>query len=1102
MQAFHPDVARRTSILIVTLVLLVAAMPLLAQVSRGTVTGTVTDPSGAVLSGATVSITHGGTGISRSTITNSSGIYRFDAVDLGMYSVSAQAAGFSTSRKTGVDVQAARTVEVDFALRVGQASQEVTVEASTAEVALQTSEQVRGGHISERAIGNLPLAGLDTLTLAQTVPGVVVSPNNNINQNGTMVFTINGQRPRSNNFMIDGVENNDISITGPAYTITNPDAVEEVTVQTANFSAEFGRAGGGVINQVTRSGTSSYHGTATYVYTGSAFKSLNYNQKIAGLKRPPRDIENIPSFSFGGPIKLPWLYNEKRKTFFFAAGQWDHEYGRASSNVRVPTGAGYAVLQPLAATCPNVALYLKVLGSLRGTSSTSNVNIAVPNAASSCTGTTRAGQVVQTGLFARVDASFALDNNHQIRIDHMPSEKQTMSFRWLYDKNSSGPSFNNLPGFDNGFNGITLGMAFTDTYMLNPHWTNEFRFNYGRIGFDFPFIAPDAFHATLPNYAVTGITGFGGATNIPQFRFANNWQYADVMTVVKGTHQLRFGADFLRQLARQRPPFNERGSLSYGSSTGVTNLANFIDDLGGSGTQNKLFGNSIYHPNLFRQSYFFQDSWKVMRDLTLNLGVRYENYGTPMNTFRIAAFTDYDPVNFGTPHKVKPDNNNFAPTVGFAWSPSGKLLGENKTVIRGGYQLSYDTQFNNLLSNIAGSTPNALGGTIVSSNTTANPRGTPSFSSLFPTILPTPLAKTTAQSNLFPKDLVNPYTQRWSLGIQRELPGDAILDVSYVGSVSRKLYRTIDMNPVVNAATGDRLHSELQATTGSSASAIATRQGEGIRTIRCSCSSANYNGLQAEVRRRFSATPVGNFGVNFAYTWGHSMDEISDVFNQLSNASSFQAAPQVLGFSRHLDYADSDFDFRQNAVISWVWDIRGPRSGVLGQVLGGWTLSGIQRFETGFPFTVHNGTDRNKDGQTAPDRPDIGSITAPLNTRGVISTTCATGYANPDASNACVAASAVHFIEGAGNPGANTVRRNTLRGNGLDRLDVNIGKTFRLGERFNLRYGLNVSNFLNTVNLTSVPGRVVNGTSAGTFLDVTQLNSTGRSMRMMLRLSF
>jgi hypothetical protein len=243
------------------------------QTSRGTLTGTVTDISGAVIAKASVSIKQVGTNVTRQTLSNEAGIYRFDAVDLGTYILTVQASGFSKQETMGVEIEAAHTTNIDVSLKVGATAETVTVEASP-EVVLQTAEQVRGANFADRSIDNLPITGQDSLTLAQLLPGITVinqSASNSINQNGTFAFSVNGQRPRSNNFMIDGVENNDISIAGPAYTITNPDAVEEVNIQTADFSAEFGRAGGAVLNQITKSGSNTLHGTATTFTPGVPF---------------------------------------------------------------------------------------------------------------------------------------------------------------------------------------------------------------------------------------------------------------------------------------------------------------------------------------------------------------------------------------------------------------------------------------------------------------------------------------------------------------------------------------------------------------------------------------------------------------------------------------------------------------------------------------------------------------------------------------------------------------------------------------------------------------------------------------------------------------
>lgn len=1090
-------------VLIGFVLLALMASSAIAQTSRGTITGTVRDSSNAVIHDATVTIIQADTTVSRNTTTNSDGIFRFDAVDLGTYKVSVQAAGFASEIKTGVIVQAARTVDLDFSLKVGTAKETVTIEASAAEIGLQTADQTRGEILSKVAIQNLPLTGGDSLTLVQLTPGVALASSNSINQNGNLNFVANGQRPRGNNFMIDGVENNDISVTGPAFTISVPDAVTEVSVQTADYSAEFGRSGGAVINQVTNSGTNAFHGTAAYVYTGSAFQALNHSDIQAGRTRPPRAVENIPDFTFGGPVIIPGLYHGRNKTFFFTSAQWDRLFGATTLNIRAPDDAGVALLQSLAASCPNAALYLKALGSVRGNpaSSPTSINLAVPSAAGTCNGTNRAGMVLTTGLFGRSAAQSALDNNHLVRVDHSPSEKQTMSFRWLYDSNVSSPFLNNLPGFDRNFNGTTMNGLFTDTYMINPRWTNEFRFDYGRIGFNFPLAATDAFHSTLPNYSIAGVVGMGGATNIPQFRYANNFQYQDTMSLVRGKHTFRFGVDFLRQLARQHPPFNERGSFVYNSNTiggAVTSFANFLDDFGGrSGSLNRQFGSSIYYPNLFRQAYFVEDSWKTTSNLTLNLGLRYEYYGSPENTFAVAAFTNYDPINFATPHKVDGYKKNFGPSIGFAWNPKGedffhKMAGGEKMVWRGGFQISYDSAFNNLLSNIAGSSPNTLGGIITSVSSAGTPRGAANFSTLFSGITATPPTAQSPQQNLFLTPFLNPQTDRWSLGFEREMPYGFIWDTSYVGSVSHHLYRSIDMNPIVNPATGARFQPQV-----------------GIRTVRASSANSNYNALQLELRRNFKTTPVGELLFLGTYTWSHSLDDISDVFAFDSTPTSFESVSQVLGASPHIDYGNSDFDRRHVGVISLVWDIRGPKNGIMGQILGGWEVAGIAHWQTGFPFTMSNGTDRNGDGQTGPDRPDIGNPAAPLNTRAVITPSCATGFSNPDNNGACVDPSTVHWVEGIGAPNARTVGRNTLVAPGLDNLNLAIAKRFKITEGTNLEYRVEMFNALNTTNFGNfVAPRVVNSGAitpvgqATTFLDVTQTESFGRSMRMRLKFSF
>lgn len=408
-------------------------------------------------------------------------------------------------------------------------------------------------------------------------------------------------------------------------------------------------------------------------------------------------------------------------------------------------------------------------------------------------------------------------------------------------------------------------------------------------------------------------------------------------------------------------------------------------------------------------------------------------------------------------------------------------------VWRGGFQMSYDTWFNNLLSNIAGSSPNTLGGIIPSTASGSAPRGLANFSAQFASIQATPPTAQSPQQNLFLQPFENPYTLRWSLGFERQLPEGLILDSSYVGSASRRLFRTIDMNPIIDPATGTRFMPQV-----------------GIRTVRASTASSNYHGFQLELKRAFAATPAGQVQFEGSYTYAHYLDDISDVFGFDSTPSSFESVSQVVGASPHIDYGNSDFDRRHVGSIAVVWGLPEPRPALLRSLAGGWQLSAIATWQSGIPFTVANGSDRNGDGISSSDRPDIGNPSAPFNTRAVLDSTCATGFDNPDAAGTpCVDPTTVHFIEGTGLPNAKTVGRNTLHLPGLDDLDLAVSKRFRFTERASLELRADMFNALNTLNLGyTTPAQAVSGPSAGTFLNLALTEDNPRTMRVMARFSF
>src|SRR2546423_5714245 len=374
---------------IVAAIVLSAFSVSIGQTSKGTVTGVVTDPQGAVISGADVELKNPATNVSRTTTTNDSGLYRFDAVDLGTYDLTIRAKNFKTSTSTGVQISANRTATIDAKMELG--TSEVVVNISSSGELLQTTEPVKGGNFSPLQVASLPSSGLNPYDLGCLLPGVVTASGGAQFGNASQ-FSINGQRPRANNYLIDGTENNDISVTGPANQINNEDAIQEVSVQTGLFSAEFGRAGGGVFNIITRSGGNDFHGTMRWLFLSERFDALTNGNRLNGLTKPAVYTENVFGGTFGGPLPLPHfgeggpaVKSGKDRTFFFFALQFDRF--RSTTNFgafRVPTENGVAQLRALfpAGTNPRVDLYLNAISSARGRTSLNTIALGTgPNVA-------------------------------------------------------------------------------------------------------------------------------------------------------------------------------------------------------------------------------------------------------------------------------------------------------------------------------------------------------------------------------------------------------------------------------------------------------------------------------------------------------------------------------------------------------------------------------------------------------------------------------------------------------------------------------------------------------------------------------------------------
>ncbi len=1056
-----------------------------AQTSRGTVTGTVLDSSGAAIAHARVALSGEQTGVRLASESNESGVFRFDAVDLGIYDLTVERPGFKGVRISGIGVEANRTTSIDPQLEVGAAETRIDVRGDSSELLIKDSPQ-RGGNFQARDARDSPLISLNPLSLARTLPGVTEASGStiwgggytnggaagattNINGGG---FSINGQRPRGNNYLLDGTENNEIFLSGEEQVFAIADAIEEVSVQTGDFGVEFGRAGGGVFNVVTKSGTNQLHGTVLWRYQSQRFDSISNLDKLNGI---PQSVfsHNVFGFTAGGPIR-------KNKTFFFAGFQQDDSHSTANFPVQVPTADAVTTLRALFPNNSRLDLYLGDLGDLRGSGAPFRVALGVDPQ----TGVNRG--TVQFATAANVLPSFNDGPQWLGRLDQYQSERHRLSWRYTYDSRQDFPEAAPFPGFAQEDAFSHNNFLFADSYTFGPSYTNEFRFSYSRpeVYLDTTWPGSAAQARTLAQITIANVSAPGLASANGQFHYGNNFLFQETQTKLVGRHALRYGLEFLRQYVTQQRAANDLGSISFTNSTGYSAFANFLDDYSGpSASTSRVFSAPVFHPDQLHQTYFFQDYWKVTPTLALTVGLRYENFGQYANTLPYPAFAGFDPSQFLIRHEVHSDNKDFGPAFGFAWSPKagsgwlGRIFGDGKTVWRGGYQISYDYLPTELISlGPATSDPNAITNMITAPN---SGRG---YAAWFEQIPRSANAPSLADAqNALDANLRNPYTERWSLGFQRQLADSIVLDVSYVGSESHRLTTRADWNPRLPGGIL-RLYPEY-----------------GAVDVKTSEGNSSYHALQARLDRRFA----GGLQLSASYTWSKMIDSTSDgvanVNVQEPAGGNLTSVPVMYGGMK-LDRAVSDFDRPQRLTIAYLWALPGPRSGRTRYMLGGWQLAGVTTLQSGTPFSVANGFDRNNYADKE-DRADLGNPNAPLNSRAIIFSSCATGYQNPDTLS-CVSPSDVYWVEGIGFPNASTVGRNTLRTGGTNNFDVNLTKLIPIGETRHLELRWEALNAFNHPQYVNVPPRSVFNTLQGQFLNRDFTDSGIRSMWAQVKLVF
>jgi len=1037
-----------------------------AQSTSGAISGVVSDQQGAVVANAAVIARNVATNESRSTTTDSEGRFRFPNLQVGDYEITAQANGFAKYVRTGVTLLLNQEAIVNVTLATS-ALQEVVTVTENASLLNTTNAEVSTRFDSKR-LSELPLApNRNILNIALSAAGVSqLGSGQSGFAAGGVNFSVNGMRLRSNNFMLDGQDSNDPSVTGSQQPINNPDIVQELRLVTNQFAAEYGRAAGAVVNIVTKSGSNGFHGSAFWFNNNEVFNARSNLDKRAGFTDAPRRNEN----QFGGTIGGPVI---KDKTFFFGSYQrWtDRQLGSGFTINGVPTEAGRQILQQQAGNRPQVAALLKFLPVAQ----TANNNTAR---------FTVGGQTYNVPLGSLTGANSVKfdDNQWSTRIDHRFNEKHSINGRYFYDDSTNSGTGQATPqGLATVVPSRSQSANIGFTSILSDSLVNEARIAYQRFGST--TTAQDPSSQEIPSIEINelGLIGFnaaasrtaiGLAVNLPQFRFNNTYQIIDNLSYTRGAHAMKFGIDFRRVQVKSFFLPTIRGRLAYST------LDSFVNDTAIASAINQPVpgGQEIQYYNWYDYFFYAQDEWRITPNFSLTYGLRYETPGNSIDSLvpvsdAIVAANGNDQRYAFTPVPER-DLNNFQPRVGFNWNLrtssdglAGMLTGGDKTVIRGGYSRTNDYGFININLNIASAFPFVAA---------LNPSLTNAFANLQSTQFnPATTNPLTVTRTVVGEDFRSPAADQFSLEVQRELSKDWVVRVGYVGTKGTSLFQTVDGNPIVPTRT-DRTQpaNRLDPT-------------RGVIRLRCNCASSIYHSLQTSVEKRLS----NNFSAGVHYTWSAFIDDASEIFNPQPQG---EIAVAQDPYNRRADRARSSYDRPHRLTGNFVYEFPFFRSqdGLIGHVLGGWQANAFFTLQSGTPFTVLNGADpagvlQGIDALVGNAiRPNLAS-TLDLSKMNVIELLQAGGAS---------LFQALTTGQRTGNVG-----RNTLRADGIANLDFGIFKNTKIREGHQIQFRAEFFNATNTRNF-GTPNSAIN--SGANFLNQWATNGGNRRILMGLRYTF
>jgi hypothetical protein len=1067
----------RSAAALFLLVLLAGVVPLLAQSYRGAIRGEVHDPSGAVIVGASVRALDTATGLERTTATADDGAYVLTELPAGDYKVTVEAKGFQTlTIKVAVVVGVETTA--DFAMRLPQ--QTDLFEVSDVAPLVETTSDVLGGTVENRLVLELPLNGRDFGKLVALVPGVTVEASGVAgSEKGVGQFNINGNRDRSNNYTLDGTDNNDpwfnnsalnqVGISGAPATLLPIDAIQEFNLQ-GQFAAEYGRNSGSVVNIITKSGTNQLHGSLFEFHRNSFFDARNvFNTR-------PNPQSGFVNNQFGGALGGPII---KDRTFFFGAYEGQRERVASDFVFTVPTladrAAAFTLAQMNGLTLTSPYQPLEKL-----------LNLFYP------TGVAPATRTLPGSVNDKNDLdNFILKGDHRINAVH------SVAVRYAFGQSDQTFPFGSFSFGGGSRFGRFAQESPTRVQVVSASWLsvfngthiNEVRFGYTRfrnsfrgvddtfdpktqLGLDFgtnKLGLPEIDFSAAGNLENLGVTGF----DIPRARISQTHQILDNFTWIRGSHTFKFGGEFRRAAVEHFSDTTQRGIFQFGPS-GIVAPPPFndplIEALGNFYNGNLSFAivtagdthRATYNHGL---SFFGQDEWRLRPNLTLTAGLRWEYFGPLSEKNNLLSNLDASGnlVQVGSPtlkSLYERDLNNFGPRLGIAWTPF------SRTVVRAAYGIYYDYVPQDIFlasfTNVEGSATNPIGPKPIAQ---FQPFGGGFVTAAWNGTTPGPVVNfaATGTNSIFTVDrhMRTPYVQTWNLNIERELTKSAALEIGYVGSKGTKLPRLLDLNN--NFVTPNPSFPSF---------AQVARLAD--------IANSTYHALQLTGRFR----NWEGFSGFTSYTFSKSLDDASDGFDFTTNVAMPQDSTNIKA-----EHGPSVFDARHRYTLALNYEVP-VWSRVTHWLAEGWQLNSILTAQSGKPIPISNNSSFFSD-----QRPDIVRGMNPILSHW----TPSTGYLNPAA-----------FALPAGLFG--TLGRNRIYGPGFWNTDFSITKNTKVLESLTVQFRTEFFNIFNHPIYALPSGSITPGAAVPTgVISQTPDNAQGnpglggggpRVLQFALRLKF